>query len=122
MCACSECGARVFKADPDSKAERKRAAGFLQEMKTAENGPRSDAGSFRQAMKGHLKFKKKVNTFTNEPYQSIQDRFDNDIMYQFRMLSNGRTREMLPGLQSLLQNPLLGDRQCHRRRTSPTLT
>ncbi len=101
-------------------------------MKTTERGPRSDAGSPRQAMKGHWKFHKNVNPVTREPYQSIQDRFDNDIVYQFQILSNGWTCDMLPGLQSFLQTPLLGDGRSYRstdkkpklpgRRTSPTLT
>jgi hypothetical protein len=68
-------------------------------------------GALKQALKGHRKYSKKINLNTGLPYASLLERYDNDVLYRFRMLCNGWERDMIPGLQDLLENPIGGGRR-----------
>jgi hypothetical protein len=64
-------------------------------------------------MKSHRKFDQKINPATGAGYTSIQDRFENDVIYRYRMLSAGWSIEMLGPLQKLLTEDIL-DHQSRR--------
>ena len=68
-------------------------------------------------MKSHKKFAKKKNPVTGQAYTSIQDRFENDAIYRYRMMSSGWTVDMLGPLQKLLTEDILGDKPSYRTRT-----
>ena len=67
-------------------------------------------------MKSHKKFAKKNHPVTGEAYTSIQDRFENDAIYRYRMMSSGWTVDMLDPLQTLLTENILGDKASRRTR------
>ena len=67
-------------------------------------------------MKSHKKFDKKINLATGLPFTSIKDRFENDAIYRYRMLSQGWTVDMLDPLQTLLTENILGDKASRRTR------
>jgi hypothetical protein len=58
-------------------------------------------------MKSHRKFYLKINPATGAGYTSIQDRFENDVIYRYRMLSAGWSIDMLGPLQKLLTEDIL---------------
>ena len=67
-------------------------------------------------MKSHRKFDKKVNPATGEAYKSIQDRFENDAIYRYRMMSSGWTVDTIKPLQTLLTENILGEKPSRRTR------
>jgi hypothetical protein len=73
-------------------------------------------GALKQALKGHRKYKYKINPNTGHYYTSLLERYDNDVVYRFRMLCQGWMRDMIPGLQELLEKPRFGGRISHRTR------
>ena len=105
---CNQCGFHLFKPPSEVTAkERKETLGLVQQYRQNNRSNRSDAGKIKQAMKSHKKFAKKTNPVTGEPFKSIQDRFENDVIYRYRMLSQGWSIEMLGPLQKLLQEDIL---------------
>ena len=67
-------------------------------------------------MKSHKKFATKINPATGKPYQSLRDRFENDAIYRYRMMSTGWTVDMMEHLQKIITEPILGDKQSYRTR------
>jgi hypothetical protein len=108
---CATCGTPLFKETTQSLKERKIAQGQIRKLQTSNRGPRSDVGSLKQALKGHRKYFEKTNLKTGEPFASLLERYDNDVFYRFRMLCNGWERDMIPGLQALLETPIGGGRR-----------
>ena len=111
---CNQCGFHMFKPPPEATArERKLQLGLVQQYRPNTRSARSDAGRLKQTMKSHRKYANKTNPATGEPCKSIQDRFENDVLYRYRMLSQGWSIEMLGPLQSLLEENIL-THQSHR--------
>ena len=93
---CNQCGYQLFKPPSEATAkERKKGVGLFQQCRESNRSNRSDAGKLKQAMKSHRKFDQKINPATGAGYTSIQDRFENDVIYRYRMLSAGWSIEML---------------------------
>jgi hypothetical protein len=105
---CNQCGFHMFKPPPEATArERKLQLGLVQQYRPNTRSARSDAGRLKQTMKSHRKYANKTNPATGEPFKSIQDRFENDVLYRYRMLSQGWSIDMLGPLQSLLEENIL---------------
>ena len=114
---CNSCGYQLFKpASSETAREKKMAQGFIQQVRDSNRSNRSALGALKQVMKSHKKFAKKKNPFTGQAYTSIQDRFENDAIYRYRMMSSGWTVEMLNPLQKLLTEDILGDKPSYRTR------
>lgn len=92
--------------------------GLVAEIKTQNRGPRSNRGALKQSLKGHRHYKKHVNPMTNQPFTSLLERFDHDVIYRFRMLSNGWSRESIPALQRFLEEPLVPQEHATRSRAA----
>ena len=105
---CNQCGYQLFKPPSEASAkERKEKLGLFQQSRVTTRSGRSDAGKLKQAMKSHRKFDQKTNPKTGEKFTSIRDRFENDVIYRYRMLSQGWSIEMLDPLQKLLTEDIL---------------
>jgi hypothetical protein len=108
---CAHCGAALFKdSQRDTLFQRKQEAGVIAAVKWSNRSARSDLGALKQSLKGHKRYKNKVNPSTGVPYTSILERFDCEPLYRFRMMSMGWTRDMIPKLQDLIEKPILGDK------------
>ena len=114
---CPSCHVSWFREPKASLTERKQIAGFVAELKLTNRGPRSDRGNLRQSLKGHRKYGRHKNPHTGQPYTSLLERFDFDVIYRFRMLSNGWSRDTIPLLQNFLETPLLEKEQATRTRS-----
>jgi hypothetical protein len=113
---CNQCGFHLFKPPSEVTAkERKMQLGLVQQYRQNTRSARSDAGKLKQTMKSHKKYANKKHPITGEPFKSIQDRFENDVLYRYRMLSQGWSIEMLGPLQKLLEEDILPHKSLRTR-------
>ena len=106
----------MFKPNEKTAKQRKLDQGLRQEVRESTRSFRSATGTLKQSMKSHRNYKKHIDMNTGEPFKSIKDRFENDPIYRYRMMSVGWSADMCEPLQVLLETNILGDQQSKRTR------